>query len=69
MTVDTQELRARMAYHSLSQREIADAIGTTRATFNLKLQTGDFKISEVHKLMACIPLSMQEVEKIFFADK
>lgn len=66
MTVDTQELKARMAYHSRLQREVAKAIGMTRATLNLKLQSGDFKISEIHKLMEAIPLSMEEVERIFF---
>lgn len=68
MTVDTQELKAKMAYHKRLQKEIATALGITRATLNLKLQKGNFKISEIHKLMEIVPLSMKEVESIFFAN-
>ena len=68
MKVDTQALRALMTYHKRLQREIATALGITRVTLNVKLQTGDFKISEIHRLMKAIPLSMKEVEQIFFAD-
>lgn len=68
MKVDTQALRAHMTYHKRLQREIATALGITRVTLNVKLQTGDFKISEIHQLMKAIPLSMKEVEQIFFAD-
>lgn len=68
MKVDTQALRAYMTYHKRLQRELAAALGITRVTLNLKLQTGDFKISEIHLLMKAIPLSMKEVEQIFFAE-
>ena len=67
MTVDTQALRAKMTYHNLLQKDIAEALGMTRATLHSKLQTGEFKISEVHRLIEKIPLSMEEVEEIFFA--
>lgn len=66
MTVDTQALRAKMTYHNLLQKDIADVLGITRTTLNSKLQTGEFKISEIHRLMEKIPLSMKEVEEIFF---
>lgn len=66
MTVDTQALRAKMTYHNLIQKDMAQALGVTRTTLNIKLQTGDFKISEIHRLMETIPLSMKEVEEIFF---
>lgn len=66
MTVDTQALKAKMAYHNLLQKDIAEALDMTRTTLNLKLQTGEFKISEIHRLMETIPLSMKEVEEIFF---
>lgn len=66
MTVDTQALKAKMAYHNLLQKDIAESLDMTRTTLNLKLQTGEFKISEIHRLMEIIPLSMKEVEEIFF---
>lgn len=68
MKVDTQELKARMAYNKKFQNEVAANIGMSANTFRIKLQKGDFKISEIHRLMKAIPLTMQEVEKIFFAD-
>ena len=67
MRVDVRELRARMVYYNRLQREIAKDIGVSSKTFGVKLQKGDFKISEVHALMKAIPLTMQDVEKIFFA--
>ena len=67
MTVDTQALRAKMTYHNLIQKDMAQALGVTRTTLNIKLQTGDFKISEIHRLMETIPLSMKEVEEIAIA--
>ena len=66
MTVDAQALRAKMTYRNLLQKDMAKALGMTRTTLNLKLQTGDFKISEIHRIMETIPLSMKEVEEIFF---
>lgn len=68
MKVDTQELRALMTYYSRSQKNVAEAIGLSRNTFMLKLQSGDFKISEIHRLMKAVPMTMQEVEKVFFAE-
>lgn len=68
MKVDTQELRALMIYHNRSQKDLAKSIGLSRNTFTLKLQSGDFKISEVHKLMESVPMTMQDVEKVFFSE-
>ena len=68
MQVDIQELKARMVYNKRLQRDIAKAVGVSSKTFGLKLKTGDFKISEIHKLMKAVPLTMQDVEKIFFAE-
>ena len=67
MQVDIQELKARMVYHKRFQRDIAKAVGISSKTFGVKLHTGDFKISEIHKLMKAVPLTMQDVEKIFSA--
>ena len=68
MKVDTQELKARLTYHNLSYREVADSAGISVSALNSKLRSGDFKISEIHKLMKVIPLTMKEVQVIFFAD-
>ena len=68
MKVDIQELKAKMAYNNRLNKEVAESLGISRNTFSLKLQTGDFKISEIHRLMKAIPLSMQEVKQIFFAE-
>jgi len=68
MKVDMQELKARMIYHNRLHRDIAKAVGVSAKTFGIKLQTGDFKISEIHKLMKAIPLTKQDVDKIFFAE-
>ena len=66
MKVDIQELKAKMAYNNRLNKEVAESLGISRNTFSLKLQTGDFKISEIHKMMKNIPLSLKEVEEIFF---
>ena len=68
MKVDIQELKARMVYNKHFQRDIAKAVGISSKTFGLKLKKGDFKISEIHKLMKAVPLTMQDVEKIFFSE-
>lgn len=68
LKVDTQELKARITYHNLLQKDVADSLGISKNTFSAKLQSGDFKISEIHKLMKIIPLDMQQVEQIFFSE-
>ena len=68
MKVDIQELKARMTYRNLLQKNVADLLGISKNTFSAKLQNGDFKISEIHKLMKIIPLDMQQVERIFFSE-
>lgn len=68
MKVDTQALKAKLAYCNRLRCEVAESIGMSRGTFRAKLKNGDFKISEIHKLMKIIPLSMNDVHSIFFAD-
>ena len=68
MKVDTQALKAKLAYCNRLHCEVAESIGISRSTFRAKLQSGDFKISEIHKLMKIIPLTLQDVHSIFFAD-
>lgn len=68
MKVNIQELRALMKYHNRLQKDVAKAIGISRNTFALKLQSGDFKVSEIHKLIEVVPMTMQDVIKVFFAE-
>lgn len=68
MKVNTQELRALMTYYNRSQKDVAEAIGLSRNTFTQKLQSGDFKISEIHRLMKAVPMTLQDVEKVFFSE-
>ena len=68
MKVDIQALKARLTYNNRHYFEVAESIGVSRDTFRKKLQNGDFKISEIHKLMEKIPLTTQDVQSIFFAD-
>lgn len=67
MKVDTQELKARLTYHCKTQRQVAQAIGLSENTLNSKLQSSNFKIYEIHKLIKIVPLSNEDVLKIFFA--
>ena len=68
LKVDTQELKARMTYHNLLQKDVARSLRISENTFSSKLQSGNFKIAEIHKLMRIIPLDMQQVNQIFFSD-
>ena len=68
MRVDIQELKAKMAYQGKYQKDVAMAIDMSPNTFCVKLQTGNFKIEEIHKLMKAIPLTKEDVEHIFFAN-
>lgn len=68
MRVDIQELKAKMTYHGKLQKDVAKSIGMSPNTFSLKLQTGNFKIEEIHKLMNAVPLSKDDVDNIFFAN-
>ncbi len=68
MKVNIQELKARMTYRNLLQKDVADLLGISQNTFSAKLQSGNFKIAEIHKLMQIIPLSLKEVEQIFFSE-
>lgn len=68
MKVDIQALKAKLTYHNLRYCELSESIGMSRDTFRAKLQNGDFKISEIHRLMEKIPLTIQDVQSIFFAE-
>lgn len=66
MEIDVQLLKAKLKYHKRTYAEVAEAIGMTRDTFARRLQREDFSIKNVHGLMESVPLTMDEVEEIFF---
>ncbi len=69
METDLQMLKAILKYHDMTQAKIAQNLGITRDTFARRLRRDSFRIHEVRKMMEVIPLTMQEVEEIFFTKK
>lgn len=69
MEIDVQLLKAKLKYHKRTYAEVAAALGMNRDTFARRLQREDFSIKNVHGLMESVPLTMDEVEEIFFAKK
>lgn len=69
MKTDMQMLRACMKYHNRTQEDVSRALGMVRSTFYLHMKDGDFTISQIHKMMEYIPLTMDDVSRIFFATK
>ena len=67
--IDMQLLKAKLKYNDRTYAEIAKAIGINRDTFAKRLITGRFLISDVQKMMDVIPLSIDEMEDIFFIKK
>lgn len=67
MYIDVKRLKANMRYHDISQGNLAEELGICRDTFIRRMKRGDFTIKQIHKMMAAIPLSMDEMEQIFFA--
>lgn len=68
MYIDIEHLKAIMRYHDISQESLAAALGMCRDTFIRRMKKEEFTIKQVHKMMKVIPLSMEEMEQIFFAN-
>ena len=66
MKVDMQLLKAKLKYRKRTYAEVAAAIGMNRDTFARRLQREDFSVKNVHGLMEAVPLTMEEVQEIFF---
>ncbi len=66
MTIDSRYLLARLKYLGKTQEEVVEELGMARSTFWRKLNENTFSIREVHRLMEVVPLSMEDVERIFF---
>jgi hypothetical protein len=65
---DTKALRDRILLSGLKYKAIAEQIGITPYTLQLKIENDtEFKVSEVDKLSSLLDLSLQEKDQIFFA--
>lgn len=70
MGVDVEILKAKLRLHKITQARMANLIGISRDAFMRRLRKEqDFQLKEVHSMMEAIPLTMQEVEEIFFSSK
>lgn len=66
LETDIQLLKAKMKYHRRTYEEVAKAMGINRDTFARRLKSKNFSVQELHGLMKAVPLTMSEVEEIFF---
>lgn len=65
---DTKELRQRIEASGLKYKYIAQKLGITAYTLQLKIDNdNEFKVSEVDALSALLGLSLREKDAIFFA--
>lgn len=65
---DTKELRQRIEAAGLKYKFIAQKLGITAYTLQLKINNNnEFKVSEVDALSALLGLSLREKDAIFFA--
>jgi len=67
--MDAQMLKACMTYHGKTQEDVGKAIGVDRSTFWRRMNDGDFRMSQIYKMMEYVPLTLEEVESIFFPTK
>lgn len=69
MRANKSLLKAKLAFHDHTQKEIAKKLGISENTFGIKLRTGKFKLDEIHKMIVIIPLTVSDVIEIFFAEQ
>ena len=69
MEIDAQLLKAKLKYHRRTYADMAKAFGVSHDTFSRWIREKAFTIKQVHILMEIVPLSMEEVQEIFFAKK
>ena len=68
MRVDTQLLKATLKYHDLTYGTAGKILNMRGDVMSQKIKYGKFTIKQIHALMEGIPLTMEEMEKIFFAN-
>lgn len=65
---DTKELRRRIEAAGLKYKHIAQQLGISAYTLQLKIDNdNEFKVSEVDLLSSLLHLSLREKDAIFFA--
>lgn len=62
-----KELKAQMVRRGFTQERLAKEIGISIKTLNLKIKSGNFKLSEVQAIANA--LKLEDVNPIFFAEK
>lgn len=69
MVVNIQKLKGKIVEKGNTQEGIANAMGMNRTTFYRKMKSGGngFSIGNIHKMVACIPLTKEEAIDIFFS--
>lgn len=67
MVCNIQELLAIMRLKGVTQEELAQKAGISRATFNRRIKNGgvDFTLSEVKRIKSALELTDEEAVKIF----
>lgn len=68
MVVNVQRLKVKIAEKENTQENIAAKMGMNRSTFYRKMKNGGngFTVGDIHKMMACVPLTKEEAIDIFF---
>lgn len=67
--VDTNKLKGKIVERGMTQAEVAEKIGISKATYYRKMKEGgNFSIEEVNKMTKIIPLSDSEAINIFFGN-
>lgn len=68
MVVNVQRLKGKIVEKKTTQESVADAMGMNRSTFYRKMKNGGngFTVGDIHKMIACVPLTKKEAMDIFF---
>lgn len=69
MATNMQLLKAKIRERSMTQAQVATAIGMDESTLSRKLKAEglSFSIGEMHKLAALLQLTAEEATRIFLA--
>jgi len=66
--VDVDLLRRTLKYHGITNEDAGKILGVSRDSFQRMFRKKSFRIGEIHTLMQTIPLTKDEVWKIFFSE-
>lgn len=67
--MNTRLLREKMHEAGMTINDLASQVGIDRSTLYRKLQDdgGSFKVHEIKKIITCLQMTTDEVNRIFFA--